>query len=170
MTRRPAPRKRNPLKKFTHPKLLSLGVLLLFSTVSLPADRGQVKAISRNLMCLCGGCNQSLADCNHIGCPNSVPMRAEVAEFLDAGKDEKTIMAAFAEKYGANVLAAPPLDSGFDLLAWAMPFVALFGGTLLVVYFARQWKARWPQAAAAANPIQDHQRLEDELKHYTPED
>lgn len=95
-------------------------------------------------------------------------MRAEVAQYLDQGKGEKAIIAAFVEKYGPAVLSAPP-TSGFNLSAWLMPFVALVLGGIAVVHFARNWKTQLPESSAAEEP-RYHQRLEEELRKYTPED
>jgi cytochrome c-type biogenesis protein CcmH len=145
--------------------------LLLTAPLSLAADRERVKEIGNKLICTCGGCNQLLGICTHLGCPNSGPMREELAEMLDAGKSEAEILAAFAEKYGDHVLAAPPA-SGFNLTAWIMPFAALAVGSLVVVHFVRRWRARWQEAPAAPalDTLKYQQRLEEELKKYTPED
>jgi hypothetical protein len=53
-----------------------------------------------------------------------------------------------------------------------MPFVALAGGILAVVYVARRWKARWPAPSEAqpAAPSKYDKRIEEELEKYTPED
>lgn len=124
-------------------------------------------------MCTCGGCNQTLADCNHIGCPNSVPMRAEVDRYVEQGLDQEAILSLFAEKYGLNVLAAPPTAGWFNIASWLMPFVALTLGFGLVAFYARRFRGRWGQQAAppvseASAAIQ--KRLEDELADFTPDD
>jgi cytochrome c-type biogenesis protein CcmH/NrfF len=56
------------------------------------------------------------------------------------------------QKYGPTVLAAPT-TTGFNRLAWIMPFAALGGGILLTITIVRAWKHRpaFPAVAAPAN-------------------
>lgn len=156
--------------KRTHRNLLLI-FLLLTAPFSLAADRERVKEIGTKLICTCGGCNQLLTTCTHVGCPNSGPMKAELARMLDEGKSEEAILAAFADKYGVSVLSAPPA-SGFNLSAWLVPFVALLAGALVVVYFVRHWRALSSQTATTPqiDTAKYQQRLDEELEKYTPED
>jgi cytochrome c-type biogenesis protein CcmH len=99
-------------------------------------------------------------------------MKEEVAQHLDSGKNTEEVLAAFVEKYGVGILSSPPA-SGFNLTAWLMPFVALAAGAFMVIYFARTFRSRWSQAAPAAGKADTakyHDRLEDELRKFTPED
>ena len=68
-----------------------------------------------------------------------------------------------------TVLSAPPA-AGFNLTAWVMPFVALVLGGLLVVYFVRQFRARWVAAPADIDVSKYQQKVEEELKKFIPED
>jgi cytochrome c-type biogenesis protein CcmH len=149
-----------------------LAGLLLSTSVSFAADRERVNEISQKLMCTCGGCNTTLGFCPHnVTCPNAVPMKAEIAKMLDAGKDEKAILAAFVDKFGPSVLSAPP-TSGFNLTAWIMPFVALGIGVMAVIFLAKRFRSRWPEKiqAVTTDAAKYQQQVEDELKKYTPED
>ena len=98
-------------------------------------------------------------------------MLAELAGEIDQGKSDESIVSYFVQKYGMTVLSAPP-TSGFNLTAWAMPFVALAIGAILVVYFARRFRARWVAAAPGADvdTAKYQRQVEEELKNYTPED
>jgi len=96
-------------------------------------------------------------------------MLAELAAQLDEGNTDDSIIAHFAEKYGLTVLSAPPA-AGFNLTAWIMPFVALALGGLLVVYFVRQFRARWAAAPADVDVTKYQQKVEEELKKFIPED
>ena len=59
---------------------------------------------------------------------------------IDNGQSSDQIIQSYVAKYGQTVLAAPT-KSGFNLTAWAIPFLAFFlGGTLLFVYLKRQRK------------------------------
>jgi len=96
------------------------------------------------MVCQCGGCNARVSECAMDRCPASEPIREEVAGRLQAGESVESILAAFTERYGLRILAAPPA-SGFHLSVWILPFVALGLGGLLAVGVLRRWK----QASAA---------------------
>jgi len=99
-------------------------------------------------------------------------MMAEIAAELDEGKSDDSIISHFAEKYGLSVLSAPPA-SGFNLTAWIVPFVALLFGAGLVGYFVRQFRTKWaavPADAANIDVAKYQQKVEEELKKFTPED
>jgi len=115
------------------------------------ADPARFAQIGHKLMCPCG-CAQMLLECNHVGCPDSDSMRAQLAAGISHGDSDDTILRRFVETYGATVLAAPT-KKGFDLVAWFMPFVALGLGIVLVIYFVRRWRGRRLQPAFAAPDI-----------------
>lgn len=158
------------LKKFTL-RLALLIVLTNTSSVTFgTADTARVNSLAAGMMCTCG-CNQILNACNHIGCPNSVPMMAELAEYVEAGRGDEDIVSTFVTKYGLTVLAAPPTSGAFNISAWLMPFIFLFLGTGLVVYYLKRFRTNIP--SGATEPIKGnhyHERLEEELAKYTPED
>jgi len=143
---------------------------LLFSASAQAADRARVKEIGQNLMCICG-CNQLLAACNHLGCPSSVPMEKELAGYIDQGMSKDQILAAFVAKYGERVLSAPPTKGAFNVSAWAMPFAALLAGGLAVIFLLTRWKSSTaPVPVASVDDSAYRDRLEEELKKYSPED
>jgi len=149
---------------------LVLLLLLAVTPVALAADRERVKEVGQHLMCICG-CTQVLTTCNMVSCPSRGGLTQDLSEQIDLGKSEGSILDYFAQKYGLAVLSAPPA-SGFNLSAWITPFLALAIGAMMVVYFARRFKARWTGTPASANPnaADYQQRIEDELKKYIPED
>lgn len=102
--------------------------------------------LGHKLMCKCG-CNQVLLECNHVGCQYSDRMRDELTAALQRGDSDDLVLQAFVQKYGATVLAAPT-TTGFNRVAWIMPFAALGAGIFAVVYVVRIWKARQPAPAA----------------------
>ena len=51
-------------------------------------------------------------------------------------------------KYGEKVLSSPTA-TGFNLVAWTMPFVVVFMGVLGIVAVIRRWK---PDSDATINP------------------
>jgi cytochrome c-type biogenesis protein CcmH len=98
-------------------------------------------------------------------------MLAEVGRYLDQGMNAEEIHAAFVEKYGVKVLSAPPTTGAFNMSAWLMPFAALIVGSFVVVYFLKSWKAAAVPAGdvPAADP-KYQQKIEEELRKFTPED
>ncbi len=109
--------------------------------------------IGHRLMCRCG-CNQVLLECNHVGCTYSDTMRNELSAGLQRGDSDDLILQAFVQKYGPTVLAAPTA-TGFNRVAWIMPFVALSGGLLLVVLVVKAWNTRRAAAATVGAPPVD---------------
>jgi len=97
-------------------------------------------------------------------------MLKDLGNQVDQGKTDDEILAYFAEKYGTGVLSAPPA-SGFNLTAWVMPFVALAIGAAVAVYCVRRFRARWTAPTPADVDVTRYQdKVEEELKKYTPED
>jgi cytochrome c-type biogenesis protein CcmH/NrfF len=97
-------------------------------------------------------------------------MLKDLAGQIDQGKNDDSILAYFVDKYGVTVLSAPPA-SGFNLTAWAMPFVALGIGALVAIYFVRRFRAKWVGAPLNDAGLEKYQRrVEEELKTFTPED
>jgi len=97
-------------------------------------------------------------------------MLAEIAAELNDGQSDQSIVSQFAEKYGISVLSAPPA-SGFNLVAWLMPFLALAAGGLLVIYFVRHYRSKWRAIPAADVDVAKYQqKVDEELKKFMPED
>ena len=118
-------------------------LLLLASSLFLGVgDDARFQSLGHKLMCVCS-CNQILLECNHVGCSRSTEMRAELAETVDRGGNDDLMLQVFVQKYGPTVIAAPT-TTGFNIVAWIMPFVVLFIGIGLVVYIVRTWKNRPP--------------------------
>jgi len=135
-------------------RLLSLVPVVLAVIMFLGAgdDSARFNSLGHKLMCRCG-CNQVLLECNHVGCEYSERMRGELKEAMLRGDSDNLILQSFVQKYGPTVLAAPT-TTGFNRVAWIMPFVALGGGLLLVIFVVRAWNRRRGAAAAVvvANP------------------
>jgi len=116
----------------------------LFVTVAVVLGAGDQSSrfseLGHRLMCACG-CNQILLECNHVGCSYSDRMRGELTAALDRGDADDLVLQAFVQKYGPTVLAAPT-KSGFNRVAWVMPYVALLAGLIGVGYLVRIWKSR----------------------------
>jgi cytochrome c-type biogenesis protein CcmH len=104
--------------------------------------------LGHKLMCRCG-CGQILLECNHTGCTYSTKMRDELMAALTRGAppdgstpdSDDLVLQAFVQEYGATVLAAPT-TKGFNIVAWIVPFIALFAGLGLVTVIVRKWNFR----------------------------
>ena len=94
-------------------------------------DEAEAQAIDQMLMCPV--CPAQTIDQTEV--PLAKQMRAQVRELLASGATRGEVLAWFAapERYGPSVLAEPP-RSGFNLIAWIVPGVAvvaaLIGGLL----------------------------------------
>jgi cytochrome c-type biogenesis protein CcmH len=130
--------------------LVGLAALLLMGA----GDEARFNKLGHQLMCACG-CRQILLECNHVGCAYSDRMRGELEQALTRGDSDDLVLQAFVQKYGATVLAAPPA-SGFNLVAWIMPFAVFFSATGFAVLVVLRWKRR----ASAAVPASESPELE----------
>jgi cytochrome c-type biogenesis protein CcmH/NrfF len=131
-------------------------VVLALATLGADVDRQRFEKLGHEMMCTCG-CNQILLECNHVGCPSSEKMRQELSAHMQDGKDEKLVLAAFVDKYGPTVLAAPT-TTGFNRVAWITPFAVFVLGLGLAIVVVRNWKFRpaEPAAAGAAPKLDDY--------------
>jgi cytochrome c-type biogenesis protein CcmH len=133
-------------------RLLQLIVLCLATFTMLGAgDPGKrFDRLGHGLVCQCG-CGQILLECNHVGCPVSPKMIAELQTQIATGLPDSGVLGFFITKYGPVSLAAP-IRGGFDNVAWIVPYAALllaFGAVFLVV---RLWKRRQAELPVAASP------------------
>jgi cytochrome c-type biogenesis protein CcmH len=117
---------------------LALVVICVGLMGANPSAEARFSQLGHRLMCKCG-CNQILLECNHVGCPYSSKMRDELTASLQRGDNDDLVLQRFVQEYGSTVLAAPT-TSGFNVIAWIMPFVALVLGLTLVTVIVRKWK------------------------------
>ena len=111
-----------------------------------PSTEARFNNLGHRMMCTCG-CGQILLECNHVGCQSSSKMRDELQAALDRGDNDDLILQGFVQEYGPTVIAAPT-STGFNKVAWIMPFVALGAGIVFVTWVVRAWKNR-PEPALA---------------------
>ena len=60
---------------------------------------------------------------------------------LERGDSDSFVLQSFVQKYGNTVLAAPT-TTGFNGIAWIMPFAIFACGVILTIWIVRSWKAR----------------------------
>lgn len=96
--------------------------------------------------------------------PVAQDMKRYIAQRIDAGWEKDRIIDGLVDEFGTGVLATPP-KSGFDLVAWLVPALAVALGLIAIPVIARAW-AR-PVASAPPSPeptAEEARRLEEELR------
>lgn len=135
------------------PLLAVLGVITLGSADT----EARYNDLGHKMMCVCG-CNEILLECNHVGCPDSNRMLGELRAAIASGDGNDAVLAAFQEKYGPTVLAAPLLTK-FNILAWVVPPGLLFLGLAGTFALVRKWRLRTaPMPAVADDPASNELR------------
>ena len=111
------------------------------SEVSTLEQREQ--RLNRAIMCpVCPG--ESIDQSRN---PLSAQMRGVVRDRLEQGWSEEQITDYFVESYGPSVIMEPPA-SGFSLLAWAGPPVALAAAVAALALALRAMRRRTPEPEA----------------------
>jgi cytochrome c-type biogenesis protein CcmH len=116
-----------------------------------PAQRDDLE---HQIHCQCG-CNLDVFTCRttDFACSVSPAMHSDVMGLVDGGHSAQEILAAFKAVYGEKVLMAP-VRSGFNLVGYTMPFVALGAGAVGIAALLRRWKVRArPGALIAHSPV-----------------
>jgi cytochrome c-type biogenesis protein CcmH/NrfF len=134
-------------------------VLAIFVFMGAGDDNPRFKDLGHRMMCACG-CSQILLECNHVGCTYSDKMRNQLQASLDKGNNDDLVLQGFVQEYGPTVIAAPTA-TGFNRVAWIMPFAALALGIAFVVYVVRSWKNRPAPALADGIVIRQGAELDE---------
>jgi cytochrome c-type biogenesis protein CcmH len=93
-------------------------------------------------------------------------MKSDIARRIAAGQSKQQIKNELVAEFGQKVLAAPPAK-GFNLLAWILPFVALFGGALVLGLLAWRWsRNREPSPPSARLSPALERRVDEELARF----
>jgi cytochrome c-type biogenesis protein CcmH len=100
--------------------------------------------LEHQIHCQCG-CNLDVYTCRttDFSCSVSPAMHSDVMGLVAGGHGAQEILDAFKAVYGEKVLMAP-VRSGFNLIGYTMPFVALGAGAVVVAALLQRWKARTP--------------------------
>lgn len=114
--------------------VLLFSCLLCFITLSSTAQALTRSEVEKNLICYaCPG--EAL---NIDRCSGGDKMRAEIDRRMDLGEDKQTILDFFVSQFGEDILTVPP-KKGFNLVAYAAPFVALLIGLVIAGLFVWKW-------------------------------
>jgi cytochrome c-type biogenesis protein CcmF len=132
------------------------------------------RKLEGEIICMCGssGCvRATLANCQmRPACHGHSAQTARIKQLIDEGKSHDTILATFVMDYGQFVRDIPE-DTGFNRLAWLLPYMLAAAGLVVIVVNARRWSRHdGPNPAGAmagggavADPELDA-RLDDELR------
>jgi cytochrome c-type biogenesis protein CcmH/NrfF len=136
----------------------------------LVARSAERRELEEKIICMCGssGCvRATLANCPmRPACHGHTAQSAEIQSQLDQGKTVDQVLAAFVGKYGQAVLAVPE-NKGFNILAWALPYVLGALGLVMILLTARRWSRPAAAVAGGADTRIDpglDARLDDELR------
>ena len=144
-----------------HAGVLLATLLLTTAAYAAPNTDARFRDLGHRMMCTCG-CGQILLECNHVGCQSSDKMRNQLQAALDKGDNDDLILQGFVQEYGPTVIAAPTA-TGFNKIAWVMPFLALAAGIAFVTWLVRAWKNR-PEPALADGIAIPHGHELDEFR------
>lgn len=126
--------------------------LLVLGTLGSDPGSQRFEKLGHRLVCSCG-CNQILLECNHVGCPASDGMRNELTAGIKRSSNDDAVLETFVQKYGPIVLAAPTM-TGFNRVAWLMPYLMFALGIGLAAFLVRAWNRR-SAPLTAAPPVDD---------------
>ena len=126
------------------------------------------RSLHKSLICMCGTCGRQLVgECT---CGYAAEMRTEIANLVKMGLTHDQVLQYYIKKYGSQEPLAMPIDTGFNRLAWFLPYVLGASGLALIGVAALKW-TRKPGAGAAASagaaaPVDSEleKRLDDELR------
>ena len=132
-----------------------LALALGTATANLAYGQGAGEALEKEAqaidkMIMCPVCPAETIDQAQVEV--SFQMRAVIREMLAEGRNREEILDYFVDRYGADILAAPP-KSGANLLAWILPVVGVAAGLAGVFLVIRAMTGRprpTPTATAAS--------------------
>ena len=139
-------------------RLVLLCLICLLAAPSL-ASALTVRDVAREVRC--PTCNTPL---DVSSAPVALDMKQYIQKRIEAGWSKQRIIDGLVDEFGTQVLATPP-KSGFDLIAWIVPALAVALGLAAIPVIAPTWARRAPPGAAAGIEITDEERrrLDEEL-------
>jgi len=118
----------------------SLFLVMFVAAGPIPSgvDPGEFEKAARVILCDCGCHPQSVYDC---ACGRAAEMREEIAAEIRKGRTGEEVIAAYVARYGEKILISPAA-SGFNLVAWLGPGIALGAGLGGLMFVIRRWTRR----------------------------
>jgi len=146
-------------------RLIALGLAAaVLAVAGTAAAASPPNAADLEAEIVCPVCETTLDQSN---APVAERMKLYIRERIAAGDSEGEIKDALVAEFGPAVLATPR-KSGFGLLAWLLPLVAIGVGIVVVALLARSWSRRRELGDAAATPIEPEldRRVDEELARF----
>jgi len=124
------------------------------------------RRLEAEIMCTCG-CKTPMGSCQmRPNCGHYDTQAARLNQYLAEGKDYDAVRVAFVQEFGGQAVLAAPLDTGFNRLAWLVPYLVASLALIGIVVTARRWTRPTAPAAtgdAGLDPALSA-RLDDELR------
>lgn len=137
--------------------------LLGLTLAAQAGDDGAYEQAANTILCDCGCHPQSVAACS---CGRAAEMRDDIRGLVATGLTGEAIIARYVAQYGESIRIAP-VASGFNLVAWIGPLVALVAGMIALLLLVRRWqRAGGEEPAPASLPADDayQRRLQREIE------
>lgn len=99
--------------------------------------------------------------------PIAAEMKQQVRAMIASGSTEDEVLAAFLDRYGERILAAP-LVQGFNWMAYLLPVAALAAGCALIGLMLRGRRSTLTTTPLAPMPERLRERMLVELAEYDP--
>jgi cytochrome c-type biogenesis protein CcmH/NrfF len=129
-----------------------------------PSRNELEEQLRHEIGCICGTCaHEPLSKCT---CGTAQKMRADLREHVEQGQNREEIIASLIDLYGGQHFLMAPIDSGFNRLAWLLPYAAAGTGIVLIGFVATRWSRRRDSEGEAPAPVDPdlEERLDDELR------
>ena len=142
------------MKSWTAALVGLFACLLIVSPAAAQAPYSEKEAQAIDRMLMCPVCPAETIDQAQVEI--SFQMRALVREMLAEGRSRQEILDFFVERYGPDILAAPP-KSGANLLAWVLPITGVAAGLVGAYFVIRSMAARnRGRGTPAHGPVAGH--------------
>ena len=143
--------------------LLLVGLVAALGAPTAGASEQRPTLVELEKEVMCPTCNQTL-ELSHA--PIADRIRAFIVERISAGDTKTEIKDKLVAQFGERILAAPT-KSGFNLLAWVLPFVGIVAAGAIVFVVLRRWRRSRgvPEISESAEPLEPglERRIDDEL-------
>ena len=106
-------------------------IMAVSSPVAMADSHLKYDDIAGEFSCQCG-CNSGLKDCQTMKCETKESLKGTIDKMIDEGKSKSEIILAMRTDYSDLILSAPPKE-GFNLVAWAAPFLLVIAGSIGLV-------------------------------------
>lgn len=147
----------------TRLRLVLAAVALIALLVPALASAVTVDEVAKEVRC--PTCNTTLDVSNS---PVASDMRIYIQERIDQGWSKDEIIDGLVVEFGPEVRTTPP-KSGFDLVAWLVPALAVAFGLAMIPVLTRLWARRGRGGRRGPPPTAEEEaRLQERLERIDP--